>query len=174
MRTLLVTAAGGALAATAVGGTRPHSTCVSVGREVFRLALPVARIDPRDVVFIEDDGTRYFYDGVLVGLWRSLRGQRIVGPFDESDPNVVEIEPSWDGSFVEPNESAAAWAERESQKGNYVIAPVFLAYDTNARRYLWTSPTATPAMSTDAFAVVLSPRSASYIRTLANDAESGG
>lgn len=181
MRTLIVATAGGTLAAVAAGGVRPTiqtQARVSVGREAFRPpALPaavVAKVNPRDVVLVEDDDTRYFFDGVLVGLWRSLRGQRIAGLLNDDDPNIVEIEPSWDGTFVEPNESAAAWAERESQKGNFVIAPVFLAYDTSARRYLWTSPTAAPAMGTDAFAVLLAPRSAGYIRTLANDAESGG
>ncbi len=165
MRTLIVATAGGTLAAVAAGGVRPTvqtQARASVGREAFRPpALPaavVAKVNPRDVVLVEEDDTRYFYDGVLVGLWRSLRGQRIAGLLNDEDPNIVEIEPSWDGSFVEPSDSAATWAERESQKGNFVIAPVFLAYDTSARRYLWTSPTAAPAMGNGAKVVPIKHR----------------
>lgn len=155
-------------------GTRPLSVrgTISVGRDVFPKTPGYNTLDPNDVTLVEN-GVRYFLDGSGVGMWRSLRSHRLAGLMEE-DPDVVIIEPSWEGTFVPVNETAATWAERESIKGRYVIAPVFLAYDTPARRFLWTSATPEPAMTSDAFAVLLPPGGAHEMRSLANDAESGG
>lgn len=165
------------MATDPVARTRPASVVstpsASIGRDVYPQTPSYATLDANDVTVVQN-GVRYFRDGALVGLWRSLRSQRMVGALNDEDPNVVQIEPSWDGSFVRPLESAAAWAERESQKGRFVIAPVFLAYDTSARRYLWSSPTNDPAVDNDAFAVLLIPGSVQYIRSLANTSDNGG
>ena len=179
MRAFIVTAAGGLAAGSAASGTRPMPVVTtqgqtSIGRDVYPVTPVFHTIDPDEVTLLGDDGVRHFLDGALVGLWRSLRAHRVTGPLEESDTDMVEIQPSWDGTFVEPGDSAAAWAEREASKGRYVIAPIFLAYDTPAKRYLWSSPDASPAQSNGAFAVVLAPGSVGVIRALANDVESGG
>jgi len=177
MRVLLVGAA--SLGAIAASGTRPVSvlgvqSSTSIGRDALPKTPSFNTIDPNEVTVVGADGARFFLDGALVGLWRSLRSQSVVGPLELGDNDVQQIEPSWEGNFVPVNESAATWAENESQKGRYVIAPIFLAYDTSAKRYLWSSKDSIPAQGNGVFAVLLSPYARNQIRSLANEPESGG
>lgn len=147
-------------------GARPVSV-VRVGRET-RPPLARATVEPDEVSTV-DDGIRYFADGALVGLWRSLRAHRVV----DVDEDVVTVEPEWSGEFVPVGESAAAWAEKESARGRWVLAPVLLAYDTSERRYLWSCAEPSAADGT-VFAVLLPPRAVAHVRELANQSESGG
>lgn len=166
-----IAAIGGVVAAGAAMGTRParqSGSRISVGRSSSR--APEFAINHDDVTVVEEDGTRYFTDGALVGFWRALRAHRVL----EVDADMVAtVEPDWEGEFVAPADSAAAWAENESAKGRWVLGPVLLAFDTCAKRFLWSTDSAEPAVG-DIFAVVLPPRSKNQIRELANQAEDGG
>jgi len=154
----------------ALGGSKPPGARTSIGRE--RRGGSIESIDPDAVTVAADSGARYFADGALVGLWRSLRAHRVV---EVDEDMCATIEPDWDGAFVDPADSAAAWAERESAKGRFVLGPVLLAFDTGTRRFLWSCDSDEPARDESAaFAVVLPPRAVAHIRALASSSENGG
>ena len=167
----MIAAAGGLLALGAAMGTRPPGARTQVGRERRPGGAPET-VDPDTVTIVSESGARYFADGALVGFWRALRAHRVV---EVDDDLCATIEPDWSGDFVDPKDSAAAWAERESAKGRYVLGPVLLAFDTGARRFLWSCDSDEPARDESAaFAVVLPPRAVAHIRALASSSENGG
>lgn len=167
MRVFLV-GAGAALGASALRGTRPVARA-TVGRDVY--PGPERVIVPDDVTVVHE-GARFFLDGVLTGLWRSMRGQTIRNEESQNDLVVASFAPLSDGSFVEPSQSAAGWAERESQKGRFVLGPIYLAYDVPEKRIVVSAPTMELAKTK--LAVLLAPNAISEIRKLANDPDSGG
>jgi hypothetical protein len=152
----------------------------SVGRDAYKpkvsqpLTQPQEIIIPSDVTFTRPDGVRFFLDGALVGLWRSLRAQRVLGPTSPDDPDIVGIAPNVDGSFVPVDQSAATWAEIQCELGMYVICPIFLAYDTAMPRYLWKSRNPEPARGNESFVILAAPFTKKLIQELANVQESGG
>lgn len=141
-------------------------------------ARPDNEIDPEDVSMEGEDGVRYFHDGAMAGMLRSLRSRKVIGNFVHDDGTVDDevfvVEPDFSGGFVPRAECAAEIALQWASLGFYVIAGVLLAYDTPFPQYLWKSRTASPATETKEFAVLLAPGQAAEARALAFKRDSGG
>lgn len=134
-------------------------------------------INPNDVSF-EHEGTRYFLDGAMVGILRSLRARRITGNLVGSDGqpmvDIFVMEADDDGQKIRFEESAAKAILDFAQAGFFVIAPVLLGFDTPFPQYVWKGKDASAATGTDDFAVLIAPYKAHEVQALAFDKESGG
>jgi len=136
-------------------------------------------VDPNDVSYRHETGVRYFYDGALVGILRSLRSRRVRGnlvlvPGQPADPDIFLVEPDWDGARVPMAESAAKFALDLSMAGFFVIAPTLLGFDTPKPQYLWRSVDERPATDDDEFAVLLPKGAGAMAMAMAFSKESGG
>jgi hypothetical protein len=159
-------------------GQRSHA---SVGWADGRAQTPQASVSPDEVSLVQDD-VRYFLDGSLAGILRSLCARKVIGNLvfpqpdgsEKPDPDIFLVEPDWDGGFILASESAAKFCMDLSGQGFFVIAPVLLAYDTPFPQYIWRSRNVSPAKNTDDFAVLIPPHAGESARKLAFQKESGG
>ena len=155
----------------------PKKQLASVGWASGSPAPSEPQVDPNDVS-VEHKNVRYFLDGAMVGILRSLRARRITGNLVGSDgqpmADIFVMEADDDGQKIRYEESAAKAILDFAQAGFFVIAPVLLGFDTPFPQYVWKSKDASAATGTDDFAVLIAPYKAHEAQTIAFDKESGG
>lgn len=104
----------------------------------------LSTLDVEEVTIITHDPTgapvRVFRIDARASIWKSLRAQRAIPAPDAGDvEDVVGLSPDLRGAPIPLEETAEAWA-RDGNRARAILAPIYLPFDTNRRRFLRSVP----------------------------------